>query len=190
MDTSPLKRTFFAVDVIPGPALLDAVRCWRERLAGDRIRWTGLEKMHITLTFLGDTAAGQIEQAGRSLGEKLPRIRSFTIRLSGMGIFGKVPDPRVFWAGVEENSELLRIKNITDEVARNEGFVIDRRPFSPHITIARPKQINDPGQLRALIEQYRSVHFQESVIDKVIWYESILTGEGALYKAIRTYPLG
>jgi RNA 2',3'-cyclic 3'-phosphodiesterase len=183
------KRTFVAVDISPSKKLVDAVSQWRQEMQRDRIRWVSLQQVHLTLTFLGDTPLQKVKEIEKSLLLRLAGIPCFVLSLKGMGIFGRLTDPRVFWVGVEENEILGKIKTITDQVAGEAGFAVDTRPFSPHITIARPVHVTSREALSRLMDEYRDTLFMEEKICEVIYYESILTREGSIYTVLEKFSL-
>ena len=93
--------------------------------------FTREENLHLTLAFIGETERS--EAAVRAM-EKI-KMKSFPLTLSGFGHFGDL-----FWIGTEKSADLTGLSRRIKEELRSEGFDIDRKKFSPHITIARRVQ--------------------------------------------------
>jgi 2'-5' RNA ligase len=106
------------------------------RCAARRGRYTPRENLHLTLVFIGETdRAGDILDVMEEVGEE-----SFgeliTLTLSGAGVFrGRGGD--LHWVGVENTPELKRLVKALEAGLRDIGFNIEKRRFTPHITIGR-----------------------------------------------------
>lgn len=100
--------------------------------------WTHPEDYHITLQFLGDTAAATVPALNRALETAAAQTAPFRLRLTGTGTFGRPETPRVFWAGVD--GELDRLSELYRAILSATGplgFRAEDRPYSPHVTLAR-----------------------------------------------------
>ena len=95
--------------------------------------WRPAENFHITLRFFGDVTHAR----ARDLDELLAGISCapFEISLEGMGWFGR-REPSAVWARVRENDALRSLSAQCERVARQLGLDPDRRPFTPHVTLA------------------------------------------------------
>ncbi|MBP3414590.1 MAG: RNA 2',3'-cyclic phosphodiesterase [Clostridia bacterium] len=87
-----------------------------------------LENLHLTLAFIGET--DRTEDIIRIINQL--DIHSFDIRIGTHGNFD-----RLYWVGLQQNPILSKLaQDIRDGLIR-DGFNIEKRPFIPHITIAR-----------------------------------------------------
>lgn len=96
------------------------------------ISYSPRENLHLTLAFIGET--DRVEAAKRAL-DKISSCK-FDFFLSGLGKF-PTPDGDIYWVGGEKTEKLTSLavcvrKNLTDA-----GFSIDRKKFSPHVTLGR-----------------------------------------------------
>lgn len=102
-------------------------------------KWSHPEDYHLTLFFYGETNQRQDEII--TLLEQVvtrPEIRCFSLRIDQWSIFGREEQPRVLWAGVKgEQDRLFTLQSIIRQTMNQAGFPSDRRPFRPHITIAK-----------------------------------------------------
>ena len=95
--------------------------------------WRPEENFHITLRFFGDLSYTQ----ARDLDDLLGAIsaRPFELSLEGMGWFGR-REPTAVWARVRESDELRSLSAQCERAARRLGLAPDKRPFTPHVTLA------------------------------------------------------
>lgn len=133
-------RLFLAVD-LPGDvrAALDA---WSRSLDAKRgWRFLAPRTWHLTLRFYGevdDAVSRELEHGVRALAE---RSEPFALRFGGCGAFPPKGAPRVFWVGVVEGREpLAGLAAGAEEHAVALGFEPERRPFRPHLTVARARR--------------------------------------------------
>ncbi|MEH7238956.1 RNA 2',3'-cyclic phosphodiesterase [Bacillus sp. JJ1562] len=148
---------------------------WREMLE-PRLpfkSWVHPEDLHITLAFLGGQASfKQLTAIKMQMPEIAKQHEKFTLQLNGLGIFGKSASPRIFWAGVEESESLRALQKDVYEACTDLGFSLDKRPFTPHITMARKwksetpflptllKDIVQPKEDKAIIKAEHFVLYQ------------------------------
>ncbi|MFC0187818.1 RNA 2',3'-cyclic phosphodiesterase [Fictibacillus aquaticus] len=108
-------------------------------------KWVHHEDYHLTLVFLGNAR----EEALNKLKEMLSTITAspLTLEIDSIGSFGRAQKPRILWAGVARNAALEELQKKVSEMCRECGFIIEERPFAPHITLAR-SYINDAPPLQ------------------------------------------
>jgi 2'-5' RNA ligase len=95
--------------------------------------WRPTENFHITLCFYGELSGHE----ARDLDELLGAIdfNTFDLMLEGAGWFGR-RQPTAVWARVRESDELRGLASACERAARQLGIRLERRPFTPHITLA------------------------------------------------------
>jgi 2'-5' RNA ligase len=177
-----LERLFVAVPC--PPALLEEVQQAQEglgRLPG--LRLLGPEQLHVTLAFIGGAPPEKREAARRVLRE--------TAALSaGQGQLGGVlPLPssrraRVVALAIEDQEGVFgRLFEAVMGGLEGAGVMQrEKRPFRPHLTIARLKQ-----PLR--IEPKSEASGRPYEVQSVCLYRSELRREGARYTIIERVPL-
>ncbi len=182
-------RTFVAIKIDVKPALEGAIRSLQGNLQGERIKWVDIRNLHLTLFFLGETQEPHIDPIVAGLKGVMDKSEPLNMTLSGLGLFRNTRDPRVIWIGVEDNPALQELQSGIADILVGFGYRKENRPFKPHLTIGRPKTIHDRQQLREEMEKYKSKFLQESIIQEVVFYESILKERGAEYRVIETFRL-
>jgi 2'-5' RNA ligase len=120
------------------------------------LRWVDPQGIHITLAFLGELSDEQLVKVIDSAEGAARKAAPFEYRLTRLGIFGSPQQPRVIWMGVEDlpsgkvqGSPLQLVHRVLSRELELRGFEVEKRPFSPHLTLARIKQPLSPdGQQR------------------------------------------
>ena len=105
---------------------------------GDGLRWTAPESWHITLQFLGNATAEQLQCLTARLGEV--RSAAVAVQLGELGCFDRAG---VFFVDVAVTPELAALERSVVAATSRCGFVAEARPFHPHITLARAKGAGD-----------------------------------------------
>ncbi|EDL63853.1 hypothetical protein BSG1_17815 [Bacillus sp. SG-1] len=99
-------------------------------------RWVHPEDLHITLAFLGGTDANSLKRSIDRIHE-LRKGFSFSLEIKKLGTFGNTASPRILWTDVSSSSSLSELRDSVYSACLQEGYELDKRPFNPHITIAR-----------------------------------------------------
>ena len=121
------------------------------------LRWVDPTGIHLTLAFLGELTGEQLVEAIHAAEEAAQKASPFEYRLKGLGIFGSPQQPRVIWIGVEDlpsgkvqGSPLQQVHRVLSRELELRGFELEKRPFSPHLTLARLKQPLSPDAQQRL----------------------------------------
>ncbi len=121
------------------------------------LRWVDPTGIHLTLAFLGKLSDEQLVEAIHASEEAAHKATTFEYRLKGLDIFGTPQQPRVIWMGVEDlpsgkvqGSPLQQLHRVLSKELELRGFEVEKRPFSPHLTLARLKQPLSPDAQQRL----------------------------------------
>lgn len=113
------------------------------RRIGFDARYETPEKYHITLAFLGNVVAGDLEPFANAL-RSLSQLRAMQIVLDRIGGFPHERRPRVVFIGArDQGTEFARLAMETRERYTALGFQLDKDPVA-HVTIARVKAPQRP----------------------------------------------
>lgn len=176
---------FVALD-LPQDARDDLVE-WRDRLVAGRsdLRPVRPEALHVTLVFLGwqdESAAERIATATfDSVGEpEPPRLMPAEIR--------PLPprDPRLFALDLEDEDDRAREVQSAVSRALEDGrwYRPEKRPFWPHMTLARVKR----GVRRAPPLPDDEPPREPFAAAELTLYRSTLRPQGALYEPLARRP--
>lgn len=177
-----MYRLFVAIDLPDG--IKNSLADIRSDLPG--ARWVAAEQLHLTLRFIGevdDLLFAQIQDV-------LANVTGspFHMTLTGIGHFPPGKHARVLWVGMETNEDLLELQRDVELALINAGIAPEERRFSPHITIARMKDIHET-RIVAFEEKHREFRTFPFPVDAFHLYSSTLSREGAIHKQEATYPL-
>lgn len=176
-----MRRTFIAIKIDPGAELLKLFSALKKELGIESVKWTDPGQIHITLAFLGDTSDKSISEVSTMLHSTCSSKESFSFDISGIGVFRNINDARVIWAGIKNSEELGSLFTVVKTGLENIGISLEDRAFRPHITLGRVRRNIDRNLLERLVKQYDRKLFQKAEVREVIYFESILRPEGALY---------
>jgi len=92
------------------------------------------ENLHLTLVFLGEIAPDRVPAIRQIMSSlSVPVLR---LCFNHVGSF-KRDGGDILWIGLAENKALLEVQRQLSQRLTDTGFVLERRSFSPHITLAR-----------------------------------------------------
>jgi RNA 2',3'-cyclic 3'-phosphodiesterase len=154
-----------------------------------RASWERIEKLHVTLKFLGEIEQGRVEALTRAAIRATTSAQGFDISIEGAGAFPARGLPRVLWLGVVDPSGgLARLQSRFEDECAIEGFAREERPFHPHLTIAR---LRTPEGARRLAELHQQAGFEAARFAAVelTLVRSELGPGGSRYRAISHHRL-
>ena len=169
------KRLFVAID------LPDSTR---QLLAGldphiRGVRWTAPAQMHLTLGFFDDVP----DDVDSALREKLSAIQfgAFFLPIAGIGTFSAKGAPKIIWIGVgKAHPHLFQIHKRVQESALAAGLEPDLRPWHPHITIARCRDVSAQS-LRKFLNSNAELDAGMIRVEAFHLYSSKLTPAGPIH---------
>jgi 2'-5' RNA ligase len=193
-------RTFIAIEL--PTSLQDQIgqrqQILKTRLRADGlerlVRWTAVEKMHLTLRFLGETDEMQRRSVAMSLETIVAAHPPFSLGLDILGCFPNCHRPSVIWLGMRGDLEpLSALQARIEEAARAAGFEADKRPYTPHLTIARIRRQAGSQARRKLGQALQDTPLPAPpppfTVDRIAFIQSVLKPSGAVYTALGRYPL-
>ena len=142
------------------------------------LRWLPVEQLHLTMSFLGQVEAEQEERLRAALARV--RVPPFFLPIQGVGVFSG-ERPTTVWAGVGKGHPHLFAlhKHIQDAVLQS-GWEPDLRPFHPHITLGRAKDVSRQA-LRPFLHRHEETEFDLWQVTGFVLFSSVLSQEGATY---------
>ncbi|MBI9089093.1 MAG: RNA 2',3'-cyclic phosphodiesterase [Desulfobacterium sp.] len=175
-------RLFVAIPV-PDKVVrfLEGVQISLKKL-GFRAAWSGMDTMHLTLKFMGDTPAEKIDPILAALEQTARDHESFELKARGVGVFPSVKRARVIWTGVRSENEVLSdLYQRLDRHLGKAGVPRSKKRFSPHLTLARLKTRVDSRQLREMIKAFQDVASERFECTGLDLYQSVLTPSRAVH---------
>ena len=186
---SDLYRTFIALKIHPEPKLLDLYKEMQDTLFDEAIKWVESMNLHLTLKFLGDTSAEQIEKVKEILNNISHHFYAFQFVLKGVGYFKSNGQPRILFTSVVDSGPMQQLFSDLDISLAKAGFEREGRGFKPHLTLARIKFLKDKKQFYSLVEKFKEFEIQTVNVSEIIYYQSILSSAGPKYIPLKKVQL-
>lgn len=190
-DSTSTLRVFYAIELPAEVRARAAELIARLRLAVPEVRasWERVEKLHLTLKFIGEIARERVEALKGAANRAALDSRSFPLALSGAGAFPPRGIPRVLWLGIEDFAgALISLHSRLEEECAAAGFAREERPFHPHLTLAR---IRAPQGARKLAERHQQTAFAriEFPVEDLVLLQSELGPGGSRYTELSRHCL-
>ena len=153
-----------------------------------RLRWVRPEGIHVTLKFLGEVEAARVGEIEGALARAIEPFEA-RVRPAALGGFGGNRLRVVGLAGDIER--LATLAGRIDEALGALGFPRERRPFAPHLTLARVPEDAPADERRALsqlLERYELPALPSMRLTEVHLIRSTLGPGGATYERLATFP--
>jgi 2'-5' RNA ligase len=179
-EATPERLRLFVACDLPGD-VADAVTHWQEHELRRHDDLRLAPTLHLTLAFLGEVAAARVPVLQRVLGAIAwaPAVCTFREPLF-LPSHGK---RRVVALELDDPAGALR--RLREEVARGlaaEGlYEPEKRPWLPHVTVARYRR---PGQPFSL----QNVNIPAFGVVRMVLYSSHLERAGAVHAPIADFP--
>ena len=182
----PLMPRYFIALPLPDEARDRLVAIQPPAVPGMRI--LAREELHLTLHFLGEVAANDIERLRAAVATI--RMNAFTIGLNGVGMFPSERHAKVLWAGVEAKANLVVLHGLiglalTDAI----GFRPEARPYSPHITLARLDEPAPSDVVDRYLDENEGFAVPSVRLDRFALYSSRLADNVPKYQEEAVFPL-
>ena len=158
------------------------------------VRWVNPEAVHLTLKFLGNVPRAQIGEITHALSRSVLGSAPFTLEMGDVGGFPTLDAPRVLWVGLKgELDELASLQQKVEETLQSLGFPKERRPFTPHLTLARMRDGATSRERRMAGEASSRTGPPTEVtmeVRSLSLMRSNLSPSGAAYSRLASIPLG
>ena len=140
-------RLFTALDL--PPEIVDRLGQLIARLKpAARIKWSPPANLHVTTKFIGEWPEERVDEL-KSVLASIPSRPPIAVNIHGLGFAPNPKSPRNFWCGVVAPG-LAELAADIDAATAPLGIANEKRPYSPHLTLAR---IKDRLDLRAAAPQ-------------------------------------
>jgi RNA 2',3'-cyclic 3'-phosphodiesterase len=183
-EAKPL-RLFVAVEIPEAvkEAVEEAFAPWRE--AFPKARWVPLENLHVTLKFLGRTWPRLADWVPEQVEAAVADVSPFVAKLRGVGSFPSAKRGRALWAGFADEEPIGALAAEIEAALANE-FPAEKRPFHPHLTVAR----SDPPLKLPTAFSATELESDAWDVDHVVLFRSHLGRPAPRYEPLARFPLG
>lgn len=187
---SPRARLFVALD-LPEP-LRDDLVAWGKRELGDpALRVVRPESLHITLAFLGYLPEKEVERLGKVVGGL--RSPAPTIELGDPVARPSFARARLFASPASSPGAVALQGELEEALLSERLYEPEKRPFWPHVTLARVKPAERGSKRPAAVERppgsLPKRLLKPSSCVRVTLYRSELNPMGARYTPLARVEL-
>jgi len=168
----------------------------QERLKVDRprVKWVDPASMHLTLKFLGNIPKNKIDAITQIMTESAGKVSPFRLDVGHLDAFPNLKRVQVVWVGLGGDMETIRqLHKLLETGLSSLGFTAEKRPFSPHLTLARVGDEALPEERQRFGELITATDFKTDIVitvKNIDLMRSQLTSRGAIYSKISSVELG
>jgi RNA 2',3'-cyclic 3'-phosphodiesterase len=147
------------------------------------LRWTGPDRWHVTLEFLGDVDEGKLDGLAIRLERAARRHQGLELTIGPGGAFPSRKRARVLISRIEgDQPALAALAASVAAGARRAGAPPpdEGRKYQPHLTLARTRQPTDLGDLIGTLAGFlgapwpaTDIHLIRSHAGPKPWYETL-----------------
>lgn len=182
-------RLFIALD-LPEEVVqyvTDVQNDLKQQIQADR--WQSTRNLHLTLHFLGEVPKELLPAIRQDMDMVSTIIAPFSLSTGYLGVFPQLEKPRVLWLGLHGDISALKQLHLLlkKRLQMHPGLHVDRKPYRPHITLARGPQYG--GRALPLEEWGHKIHTNSGprfTVQHVHLYQSELRPEGAIHTILHT----
>jgi 2'-5' RNA ligase len=137
-------------------------------------KWVDPGNHHLTLRFIGEVDEGEAADIDAALAQIRATVGHFGLRM--------------LWVGVERNLALQHLHEKIESALGRLGYPPDERRYTPHVTLARLKGMNE-GKLTDYLSQHALFRAAPFPVERFDLIASYLTKSGAIYEDQADYDL-
>jgi len=136
-------RIFFSLllDDTSKEALIKLIHNLKKSSLCHYVHWKKIEKLHITLHFIGNTTKEKIPLLIESVQKKIATLPTFNLEFMNLSAFPPTRHPHALVLNIKPSASLLKlVEEITHGVTEAE-LSGDKKSYIPHLTLGKLKKI-------------------------------------------------
>jgi 2'-5' RNA ligase len=179
-------RAFIAIDLPEGVKSFLSEAQEALKLYGFGVKWVRPQNIHLTLKFLGNIATADTDKIAEAMTLAARNCPVVSLAAKGIGVFPNPRRPRVIWAGLKGQVEILaNLQQTLDAHLQDLGFPAETRAFKSHLTLGRVKGKISPARMKAAVDKLKEFESESFEINQVILFKSDLQPTGAVYTKVQ-----
>jgi RNA 2',3'-cyclic 3'-phosphodiesterase len=190
MNRKETLRLFLAI-AVPEAVKAELRRLQQELqplLPSQAVRWTRPEQFHLTLKFLGNVPAENVEVLSKAAREVCSSMLPLRLRAEGTGFFPNDFSPRVFWVEIKSGGrELLALQQQLEAAVERFAEKSEAKKFAAHVTLARFERLRRNAVEKFIMRARADKQFGEWTAKEIILVQSQLMPTGALHAILGTF---
>ena len=180
-------RTFFGIGFSPQVRgyIHSQGEQLKKTLTHGKIRWVPIDNYHITLRFVGNTPDDQVGHLIQCVSDATNGASRFHIHFGRVYVFPSLEHPKAIALSPLPTGPLLSLAYEVEKGVTAAGFKEDKRPFIPHVTLARTKGAG-VGEFEGIVLN----DSPEIEVSEFFLYQSISQeGSPVVYKPLERFLL-
>ena len=151
-----------------------------------KTKWESLDKIHLTLKFVGGIEDNLIDAVADSL-NFVTEFKSLDCEFTKFGFFYDRKEAKILWIGLKIENKVFELVEKLNILLQEFSIPAEKRKFVPHLTLKRLKG-NEGAEFIRSFENFNvpAVKFKAS---KIVLYKSELLQSGSRYSEIKIYNL-
>ncbi|MFL6448599.1 MAG: RNA 2',3'-cyclic phosphodiesterase [Bryobacteraceae bacterium] len=178
-------RLFTAIE-LPPPLLIRLERLLSALRPEAQINWSPLDNLHMTTSFIGNWPEARLEELTNALSSLLPRD-SFEVKLNDFCWFPNARSPHVLSIGTEPCVLLQQLGDETRNCLEQLGVPKEKRPYTPHLTLARVKRPVPLQRLRQKLESFQPSSLGDFEVHSFSLYRSDPGSNASVYRKLKDF---
>lgn len=155
-----------------------------------RVKWVRPQNIHLTLKFLGNIDPGNIDKIVAAMTLAAKDFTGVSLSAKEIGVFPDIRRPRVIWAGLNGQLEILEnLQQTLDGHLADLGFPKETRAFKGHLTLGRVKGKIASARMKTAIDKLKGFESESFEINEIILFKSELRPTGAVYSKVQRVTL-
>jgi 2'-5' RNA ligase len=175
-----MPKLFIAITV---PTNVGADLAQLQPPATSGIRLVAPEQMHVTLHYVGTANLDALAATLQPIA-----VDAFTLDFADVGQFSSADNSTTLWAGVRASSELLGLHEQIAAVLKRDGYSLDARRYSPHVTLARCEPAVPAQVVTDFLSRNADCLFTRVAISGFALYSSTMMNSTPVYTLERHFP--
>jgi 2'-5' RNA ligase len=179
-------RAFVAIDL---PASIRSALGETQEILksyGFRVKWVRPQNIHLTLKFLGQIDSDKIDRIVAAMTLAAKEFSGISLSAKEIGVFPNIRRPRVIWAGLQGQIEILEnLQQTLDGLLSELGFPKETRAFKGHLTLGRVKGQIASARMKTAIDRLKGFESESFEISEIILFKSELRPTGAVYSKMQ-----
>ncbi|HHF7375886.1 RNA 2',3'-cyclic phosphodiesterase [Legionella bozemanae] len=181
-------RVFFAI-IFPKATqvcLARSLKTLQNTILSDYIRWVHVEKMHITLQFLGNLPQEQLILLIENVQVAIKNILSFQLQFGHLEWFPTLRHPKILSLSVLPQADLAMLSKVIGHTAVDLNIPVETRIFRGHLTMGRLVRHRIPHEL---LETIKVQVIPPIMVNKIHLIESRSEKDGQNYYPLAEFKL-
>jgi 2'-5' RNA ligase len=172
---------------------IESAQSEMRRIVPDRsVRWTRREQYHLTLRFLGNVSASQVNPLIDVIRAACEPFAPLRLVAAQMGFFPDRRAPRVLWVGVKDlESRLISLWSVLQSVTQPFAGEPAETDFTGHVTLARLNRLPrvQTEDLAETAGKFENSIFGKWTAEQVELMRSELLPQGARHSLLAALPV-